>query len=222
MGLRQIHQQGQRLWGLPSVVQALGQGQAGAHVVRRQVQGALQQGLRWWPLLGAVQSLGLFAQVVGLAGLKAAFARLGQFVGHGGGLAPVARALVNAQQSQVRHGFKGRAFQQAQRLFGAVQQTGFQVVEGQGVLRPVAVSLAQVGAGQQVLVHPHRALVLAPAAKQIAQGKVQLRGVGVALHGFNEGVNRLVLLLVEQMVQAFEIGLGGALVVELELAQVKA
>jgi hypothetical protein len=53
-----------------------------------------------------------------------------------------------------------------------------------------------------MLVHPHRAFVLAAAAKQIAQRKVQFRGVGVTLHRFYEGVNRLVLLLIEQMVES--------------------
>jgi hypothetical protein len=46
---------------------------------------------------------------------------------------------------------------------------------------------------QQVLVHPHRAFVLAAAAKQVAQRKVQVAGVGVVLHGLDEGVDGLVV-----------------------------
>ena len=59
---------------------------------------------------------------------------------------------------------------------------------------------------QQVLVHAHRALELAAAAEQVAQREVQLGGVGVVLHGLDEGVDGLVLLFVEQQVQALEVG----------------
>ena len=61
---------------------------------------------------------------------------------------------------------------------------------------------AQVGAAEQVLVHAHRALVLAAAAEQVAEREVQLGGVRVLLHRLDEGVDRLVVLLVEQEVQA--------------------
>ncbi len=56
-----------------------------------------------------------------------------------------------------------------------------------------------------MLVDPHRSLELAAAAKQVAQGEVQLGGVGVVLHGLNEGVDGLVLLFIEQQVQALVI-----------------
>ena len=70
--------------------------------------------------------------------------------------------------------------------------------------------------------HPHGAVVLATAAKQIAQGKVQLGRVRVVLHGLNKGINGLVLLLVEQVVQPFEVGLGGALAFQAHLAPIHA
>jgi hypothetical protein len=70
------------------------------------------------------------------------------------------------------------------------------------MLRAVAVGRAQVAARQQVLVHPHGALVFAAAAEQVAQREVQLGGVGVVLDRLDEGVDGLVLLLVEQEVQA--------------------
>jgi hypothetical protein len=68
----------------------------------------------------------------------------------------------------------------------------------------------QVGALQQVLVHAHGAFELAAAAEQVAQREVQLGGVGVVLHGLDEGVDGLVLLLVEQQVQALEVGAGAS------------
>jgi hypothetical protein len=59
-----------------------------------------------------------------------------------------------------------------------------------------------------VFVHPHGAVVFAAPAKQVAQREVQLRGIGIVLHRLDEGVDGLVLLLVEQEVQAPEIGFG--------------
>ncbi len=70
--------------------------------------------------------------------------------------------------------------------------------------------------------HAHRALVFAAAAKQVAQRKVQFGGVGVALHGLDERINGLVLLLIEQEIQAFEVGLGRLAVFNAQLAQVQA
>ena len=66
----------------------------------------------------------------------------------------------------------------------------------------------QVGAAEQVLVHAHRALELAAAPKQVAEREMQVGGVGVLLDGLDEGVDRLVVLLVEQQVQALVVGLG--------------
>ena len=75
---------------------------------------------------------------------------------------------------------------------------------------------------QQVLVHTHRALELAAAAEQVAQREVQLGGVGVVLHRLDEGVDGLVLLLVQQQVQALEVGAWRILALAPELAQVEA
>ncbi|MNT08639.1 hypothetical protein D3C72_1433870 [compost metagenome] len=51
---------------------------------------------------------------------------------------------------------------------------------------------------------------------------MQLGRVRIVLHGFDEGINGLVLLLVEQEIQALEVGLGGAAVFAADLAQVEA
>ena len=69
--------------------------------------------------------------------------------------------------------------------------------------------------------HPHGPLVLSAAAKQVAQCEMKLRGVGVVLHRFNEGVNRLVLLFVQQEIQTLEVGFGSLPVFNAHLAQIQ-
>ena len=61
---------------------------------------------------------------------------------------------------------------------------------------------------EQVLVDANRALVLAATAEQVAEREVQIGGVGVLLDCFDEGVDRLVVLLVEQKVQALVVDRG--------------
>ena len=72
-----------------------------------------------------------------------------------------------------------------------------------------------------MLVYAHCTFEFTTAAKQIAQCKMQFRSIRVALHRFNESINRLVLLLIEQVIQPFEIGFGVAAVFHAQLAQVK-
>ena len=139
-----------------------------------------------------------------------------------GRLRPVARALVDRQQREQGLALVGGALQLAQRFLRAVQQAGLEEVQRQRVLRAVAVGAAQVAAREQVLVHAHGTLVFAAAAKQVAQREVQFRGVGVVLHRLDEGVDGLVLLLVQQEVQAAKVGLGRLPVLDAQLAQVQA
>ena len=89
------------------------------------------------------------------------------------------------------------------------------------MLGALAVGTGEVAAREQMLMHPHGAVVFPPAAKQVAQGEVQLGSVGVVLHGLDEGVDGLVLLFVEQEVQALEVGLGRAPVFGAQLAQIE-
>ncbi len=51
---------------------------------------------------------------------------------------------------------------------------------------------------------------------------MQFGGVGVALHGLDESVDGLVLLFVEQVVEAAEVGLGRLPAFDAPLAQVEA
>ena len=114
-----------------------------------------------------------------------------------------------------------RIGQLAQILFGSVQQTRLEEVQCQSMPGPVAVFVAQVRSGQQVLMHTYRALEISSSTEQIAQSEMQFRGVGVLLNGLNEGVYGLILLFVEQMIQTLEIGLGLGAVLYTQLAQVQ-
>ena len=164
----------------------------------------------------------LLAQMVGAARAVAGLVGFVELLRHGRGLRPFARALVDGQQRQPGLVLVARAFELLQCGLGAVEQAGAQEVLRQRVLRAVAVGAAQVAAAQQVLVHAHRALVFAAAAEQVAEREVQLLRVGVVLHRLDEGVDGLVLLLVQQEVEAAEVGLGRLAVLDLELPQVEA
>ncbi len=126
------------------------------------------------------------------------------------------------QQREARFGVEHRALERFEGLLRAVEQAGLHEVLRQRVLGAFALAGGQVGALEQVLVHAHGALVLAAAAEQVAEREVQLGGVGVVLHRLDEGVDRLVVLLVEQQVQALVVGLGRLLLLALPLAQVEA
>ena len=126
------------------------------------------------------------------------------------------------QQRQLGAVGKCRAFEFAQRLFRQIQQSSLQKVHGQAILRPCAISSRQVGARQQVLVHPNGAFVLSTPPEQATQRKVQFSGIGIFLHRLDKGIDRGILLFVEQMVQPLEIRLGRAAVFGAQLAQVQA
>ena len=145
-----------------------------------------------------------------------------QLAGDRCGLRPVSRTFVIGQKCQPRLGFEPRALQLEQCRFRSVKQTGFKVIQGQCVLGAVAVVFTDVAARQEVLVHTNRTLVLATAAKQIAQGKVQFRRVGVVLYRLDKRINSLVLLLVQQKIEASEIRLGRLAVLQAQLAKVHA
>jgi hypothetical protein len=121
--------------------------------------------------------------------------------------APVARPLEQAQQRETRLGSKGSSFKRAIGRLGPVKQTGLHEVLGQRVLSADALALRQVGPVEQVLVDAHRALVFAPAPEQVAEREVKIGRVRVLLDRLDERVDRLVVLLVEQQVQALVVDL---------------
>ena len=225
-GLRMPREQAvpllQRRRMLAGARQALAGEQRRTHGLRRGLARALQLLRGHRRLAGGI---GLQRQLAGVVcdarGEGAAAAPL-EFACHFGGSVPVARALVQRQQGQTRLGVEGRALQRQVGCLGAVEQAGLHEIVGQRVLRALAFDRLQVGAFEQVLVHAHRALEVAAATEQVAQAEVQFGGVRVVLHRLDEGVDGLVLLLVEQQVQALEVGLRRLAAVAPHLAQVEA
>src|SRR5690606_14092248 len=71
-----------------------------------------------------------------------------------------------------------------------------------------ALGVGQVGALDQALVQADGAVDLAAAAEQVAQGQLGLEGFLVQFGDVQEQLDRLVGLLVEQVVQAAEVGAG--------------
>ena len=90
------------------------------------------------------------------------------------------------------------------------------------MLGAVALQLWQIASLQQVFMDTHSAFVFAAPPKQVTQSKVKLRGVRVVLNSFNEGVNRLILLLVEQKIQTSKVSLWRLPVFNPQLAQINA
>src|SRR5690606_15961498 len=80
-----------------------------------------------------------------------------------------------------------------------------QVILAQLVLRMHFLVLRQVRTRQQVLVNADRTLGLATAAKQVTQRKMQFDRFRIQLDDFDEGIDRLVRLLVQQEIQSPEV-----------------
>jgi hypothetical protein len=93
-------------------------------------------------------------------------------------------------------------------LFGAVEQSRLQVVLRELEDRLPALHRLQVRALGQVLMHADGALDFAPAPEQAPQREMQLDGLRVDLHHFDEGLDRLVRLLVQEKVEALEVRAG--------------
>ena len=129
-----------------------------------------------------------------------------QDVGRLDGPVPFVRALLQGQQGQTGGGLKTGAFQLPEAFLGPVEQAGPQEILRQGMTCPVTFAIWHARAGEQVLVHADGPLELAATPEQAAQGEVQVHRVGVVLDGLDEGVDGLVLLLVEQQAQALEVG----------------
>src|SRR5690606_3544304 len=87
-----------------------------------------------------------------------------------------------------------------------VQQTGLEKVLPQFAKRLQAMIFADVLTIDQQLMDTDRAIGLTAAAEQAAEGEVQLDGLWIDAHRLDEGVDGLVRLLVEQEVEAAQVG----------------
>src|SRR5690606_18939385 len=121
-------------------------------------------------------------------------------------LLPVALGLVNADQvaQRLRRPLVEPG-EVAEHGLGAVQQAGAHVVLAQRGQRLDLLRVAEVGALRQRLVQADRAVDLAATAEQVVQRDLGLEGVLVQFGDVQEQLDRLVRLLVEQVVQAAEI-----------------
>ena len=178
-----------------------------ARGLRRRLAGVAQRAGSFVVLLPGVGLERDLAPVMRDARRKGAGAAVLELLRNFDGSPPVARTLVQREQRQARFGVEGRSLERAVGRLGAVEQAGFHEVLRERVLRAVTLAAWQVGPVQQVLMNADRALELAAAAEQGAEGEVQLGGVGVVLHGLDKCVDGLVGLFVEQQVQALEDGL---------------
>ena len=120
-------------------------------------------------------------------------------------LRPILFDLVDGQQRALRAERVFAGLERAERFLRAIQQARLQEILAEFEQRVIALGDRQVGATQEILMHADRAVGLAAPAKQVAERKVQFDGFGIELRDFDEGVDRLVVLLVEQEVQAAEV-----------------
>ena len=94
--------------------------------------------------------------------------------------------------------------------FGAIQQAGAHVVLAQREHRLGLLLVAERVAGNQALVQADRAIDFTAAAEQMAERELGFDRVLVDLGDLQEQLDGLVLLLVEQVVEAAEVGVGQA------------
>ena len=94
----------------------------------------------------------------------------------------------------------------AEDRLGTIEQAGLHVVLAQCEQRLHALAIGKVVPLHERLVQADRAVDLAAAAEQMAERDLRLEGFLVELRDVQEQLDRLVRLLVEQVVQAAEIG----------------
>src|SRR5436190_4176276 len=120
-------------------------------------------------------------------------------------LHPVLFLLVDLEQEFQRLGAMRRALELEEHLFRAIEKPGLEVVLTELDHRVQPLLGAQIRAFEQVPVHADRALGLAAPAEQASQREVQLDRLRVDLDHLDEGLDRLVGLLVEQEIEVLEI-----------------
>src|SRR5213596_1144567 len=121
------------------------------------------------------------------------------------GLHPVLFLLIDLEQEFQRLGAMRRALELEKRLFSTIEKPSLEIVLPQLDHGVQALLPAQIRTFQQVPVHADRALGLAAAAEQAPEREVQLDRLRVDLDHLDEGLDRLVGLLVQQEVEAPEI-----------------
>ena len=121
-------------------------------------------------------------------------------------LVPVALMLVDADQVPQR-GRRERIHRDevGEQRFRAVEQAGAHVVLAEFEHGDGLFVVAEIRTRDEVLVHADRAIDLAATAEQVAEREMRFDGVAVDFGELEEDFDRLVLLLVEQVVEAAEV-----------------
>ena len=99
-----------------------------------------------------------------------------------------------------------RALQLGKQLLGTIEQAGLEIILCQFIERIEFLRIRQIFALDQVLVHANGTFNLAAPPEQRTQRKMQLDGLRLDLDDLDERFNGLVWLLIEQEIEAFEIG----------------
>src|SRR5262249_37823244 len=126
-------------------------------------------------------------------------------LGDGDGFLPVLLLLEDLQQEAQRLQLERGAVELAEQLFGTIEQPGAMEILRQLEHRGLPLIVGKVGAVEQVLVHADRAIDLALSAEEIAQREVKVDRLRVDLDDLDEGLDRLVGLLVQEEIQPAEI-----------------
>jgi hypothetical protein len=92
-----------------------------------------------------------------------------------------------------------------ERILGAIEQAALQVVLPEFGERLGTRACGKVGTVQQVRVNAHGAVELAAAPEQVAERVVQFDRLGIELDHLDERIDRLVVLVVQEQVQATEV-----------------
>ena len=119
---------------------------------------------------------------------------------------PVALLLIDGQQVlECGTHMQLGVLEFPKQVLGTVEQTGAHVVLPQFQQRLGALFPGQGGTCNQVLVDADGALDLATAPKQIAERQMSLDSITVHLEHLDEGIDRLVRLFIQQMVETAEV-----------------
>ena len=124
---------------------------------------------------------------------------------------PVPQPLGDVEPQIKRFGSVSAACKLPEFGIGMVIKSGFEVILGNCKARTFAVGFAEGLALEQVLVHPYGAVGLAPAAKQLPEGKVQFDAIRLLSNEFGKGVDGPLGLFLEDKIESAKIGLGQVL-----------
>jgi len=133
---------------------------------------------------------------------------LGHFLADSNRLLPILFLLIDFQEITFCLLITGGSPQPNEDFLRTVQQACLEKILaqlGKGLQLQFGCQICPIN---QTLVHADGALGFPPPPKKITQGKMQLNGLGIHLHHFDEGFYRLIGLLIEKEVEPLKIGTG--------------